>query len=220
MTARLPRRQAGYSARMETGSQPPERTPGGAQPPPASPQAPPPGTPQTPAGQPPAPAYQRPAPIGPGGVPLADYGPRAGAALIDWLIVGVATFVIYLILSAIALSGDAAAIAVGLVSLVAWVGVFAVYYIVTMNRTGENNGQTVGKQVLGIRVVQETGAPMDTGRIVIREVLIRGLLFGAVTFLTLGFGGIIYVLDYLWPLWDDQRRALHDMMAKTRVVKA
>ena len=143
-----------------------------------------------------------------------------GAALIDGLIVGVTTTILYFILSAVALSGDAAAIAAALVSLVAWVGVIAVYYIVTMNRTGENNGQTIGKQVLGIRVVQEDGSPMDTGRIAIREVLIRGVLFGAVSFLTLGFGSIIYLLDVLWPLWDDQRRALHDMMAKTRVVKA
>jgi uncharacterized RDD family membrane protein YckC len=28
------------------------------------------------------------------------------------------------------------------------------------------------------------------------------------------------VLNYLWPTWDEQHRALHDMAAKTRVVAA
>ena len=29
-----------------------------------------------------------------------------------------------------------------------------------------------------------------------------------------------WIVDALWPLWDDERRALHDMLAGTRVVKA
>jgi uncharacterized RDD family membrane protein YckC len=31
---------------------------------------------------------------------------------------------------------------------------------------------------------------------------------------------IPYLLDVLWPLWDDERRAIHDMVVGTRVVEA
>ena len=49
-----------------------------------------------------------------------------------------------------------------------------------------------------------------------REFVIKGLLFG-----TVGgwFLGIPTLLDYLWPLWDDENRCLHDMVAKTHVVR-
>ena len=29
-----------------------------------------------------------------------------------------------------------------------------------------------------------------------------------------------YLLDVLWPLWDDEHRAIHDMVVGTRVVEA
>ena len=29
---------------------------------------------------------------------------------------------------------------------------------------------------------------------------------------------IVFLLDYLWPLWDDKRQALHDKVAATQVV--
>jgi uncharacterized RDD family membrane protein YckC len=43
--------------------------------------------------------------------------------------------------------------------------------------------------------------------------------------LALGIAGSIiplipYLLNYLWPLWDDQNRALHDMIVSTHVVQA
>ena len=160
--------------------------------------------------------------MGPGGVPLADYGPRVGAALIDGLIVGVAGTIIYWVIvgAAGATGSDAAVIVTLFVGWLAYLAVLAAYTIFTMNRPGERNGQTLGKQVVDIRVVKEDGSPMDPGKIAMREVVIRGLLFGGISTITFGFGGIIYLLDVLWPLWDDQRRALHDMMAKTRVVKA
>ena len=43
------------------------------------------------------------------------------------------------------------------------------------------------------------------------------LLFGFV-------GGFFFsiptLVDYLWPLWDDENRCLHDMVVSTHVVKA
>ena len=34
----------------------------------------------------------------------------------------------------------------------------------------------------------------------------------------LGIYFIVFLLDYLWPLWDDKRQALHDKVAATQVV--
>ena len=47
--------------------------------------------------------------------------------------------------------------------------------------------------------------------------MIKQLLFGFV-------GGFFFsiptIVDYLWPLWDDQNRALHDMLRQDHVVSA
>ena len=47
--------------------------------------------------------------------------------------------------------------------------------------------------------------------------MIKYLLFGVVGGF---FLAIPTLLDYLWPLWDEQNRALHDMLASSRVVQA
>jgi uncharacterized RDD family membrane protein YckC len=91
------------------------------------------------------------------------------------------------------------------------------YYPLLLSREGERNGQTLGKQWVGIRVLREEGIPFTYGPAVLRELVIKNLLFGSLG----GFlFGIPTLLNYLWPLWDDQNRALHDMLAKTRVVQA
>ena len=108
-----------------------------------------------------------------------------------------------------------------IVALIAYVGaLFAaalLYAPLLMRREGERNGQTWGKQLLGIRVIRTNGVPMDFTHSAIREALVKGL--------GLGFASSIvpllpYVLDGLWPLWDDEHRAVHDMVVGTRVVEA
>ncbi len=91
------------------------------------------------------------------------------------------------------------------------------YYPLLMMREGGANGQTIGKQAAGIRVVQVSGEPFTYGPAALREFAIKYLLFGVVGGF---FLAIPTLLDYLWPLWDDKNRALHDMLASTRVVQA
>jgi uncharacterized RDD family membrane protein YckC len=40
-----------------------------------------------------------------------------------------------------------------------------------------------------------------------------------VLFVMLVVTGLYLLLDYLWPLWDRENRALHDMIARTHVVR-
>ena len=108
-----------------------------------------------------------------------------------------------------------------IVGLVLWVIVAAavtlLYAPVLMARRGPRNGQTLGKQVLGIRVVPDGGEPMTFWLAALREVVFKGLAVGvASSFLPV----VPWLLDNLWPLWDDENRALHDMAASTHVVRA
>jgi uncharacterized RDD family membrane protein YckC len=192
-------------------------------PPPDGPQAPPP-SPQAPPydplaeGEAPAGGWDEPVASARGweGRPLASWGSRVGATLIDWLILIVPVAVLIALVVLLAFSSDVGAVALGVFSGVAYlVGVF-LYAPVLMMRSGNANGATWGKQIVGIRAVRDAGRPFDFGSALMREFVIKGLLFG-----TVGgwFFGIPTLLDYLWPLWDDENRCLHDMVAKTHVVR-
>jgi len=65
-------------------------------------------------------------------------------------------------------------------------------------------GQTPGKAVLGLAIVQTDGGRLRLGRATLRW-------FGY------WFSGILF-LGYLWILVDDRRQALHDKLARTLVV--
>jgi uncharacterized RDD family membrane protein YckC len=85
-----------------------------------------------------------------------------------------------------------------------------------MGREGERNGQTLGKQICGIRVIKEDGTPVTAGFAVLRDFVVKGLLFGTVGSFFFGIPGL---LNVLWPLWDDRNQALHDKMLSSFVVK-
>lgn len=181
------------------------------------PAAPPPGYG---AGPVPPGAYAPPPAPAPGGpMVLAGWFKRVGAAIIDGLIVGAVVLVLFLPLAAVGLSVDTE---VGAVAFVLTLLLFTLLLFVAsmlyapfwMART---NGQTIGKQVLGIRVVRTNGKRVDFGHAALREVAIKALLFGVGGSLTFGLANL---LDWLWPLWDDENRALHDFLASTRVVEA
>jgi uncharacterized RDD family membrane protein YckC len=217
--------------------QPPDHQPGGAgpPPPPAGPLAPsgPPGGPQAPAAPPPPPGPESPAsyggPVPPGGwqqpipqhqawvgQPLASWGSRAAALLIDWLILLVPVIVLTIIVVALATGSDTGALVTGILGGLAYLVVLFIYAPTLMARGGQNNGQTWGKQMIGIRVVRDNGQAMNFGMAALREIVVKGLLVSiASSIIPL----IPWLLDYLWPLWDDENRALHDMVVSTHVVR-
>jgi uncharacterized RDD family membrane protein YckC len=85
-----------------------------------------------------------------------------------------------------------------------------------MARDGARNGQTWGKQAVGIRVIRNTGEPVSFGFGALREIVVKGFAVGiASSIIPL----IPWLLDVCWPLWDDENRALHDMVVSTHVVE-
>ena len=97
------------------------------------------------------------------------------------------------------------------------------YQPITMARKGEQNGRTWGMQLLGIRVVRESGAAMTYGPALVRQFLVMGLLYGFISgvgnsFTIIG-GTVAIALAYLWPLWDNENRALQDFICSTHVVR-
>ena len=141
----------------------------------------------------------------------AEWVERAGAALIDGLI----RFAVVLMVGvavALATSGDETAITIAL--LVTGWGVMPFYAPLLMARW---DGQTVGHRAVNTRIVRQDGSRLSGGGAVVREVLVKHLLFDlAGAFVTVGVAGLI---NYLWPLWDERNEALHDKMCNTRVVK-
>jgi uncharacterized RDD family membrane protein YckC len=78
------------------------------------------------------------------------------------------------------------------------------------------NGKTLGRMAVGNRVIRASGEPMTFVWAMLREVAVKALLFGFVSSFTFGLASL---LDVLWPLWDDENRALHDFIVDTRTVK-
>ena len=91
--------------------------------------------------------------------------------------------------------------------------VVIIYAPLLLARPGGHNGQTVGKQAMGIRVVRENGQPMTIPSAIVRETLGRQLI-------SLLSYGLYLFPDYLWPLRDSRNQALHDKIARTFVVAA
>ncbi|MEV4420912.1 RDD family protein [Patulibacter sp. NPDC049589] len=88
-----------------------------------------------------------------------------------------------------------------------------VYAPLTMARGGDRNGMTIGKQVMGLRVVRDDGQPMTVADGFGREFLFRSLPSG----LTLGIYGVV---DAVWSFFNPGRKTLHDRFGKTTVVDA
>ena len=136
--------------------------------------------------QPAVPAY---APSGPSG-PRASFGRRFVAALIDGIMLGVVNGILFGVL------GKGAGYGIGTLISLAYFTYFE----------GSGSGQTVGKRVMSIRVIDfSAGGPIGYPRAAIRWVG-RILSF------------VVCLLGYLWMLWDKEKQTWHDKIANTVVV--
>src|SRR5215207_539501 len=209
--------QAPAAPQAPAGSQ----APGAAPPPADGPYAPPraPEGPPSYGGPVPPGGWQQPIPQQPGwyGSPLASWGSRLAAYLLDALILLVPVIVLTIIVVAIAAGSDTGAIVTGVLGFLAYLVVALLYAPLLMAHEGPRNGQTWGKQALGIRVIRDNGEHMTFSWAALREIVVKGLGVGIASSI---IPIIPWFLDFFWPLWDDQNRALHDMVVSTHVVQA
>jgi len=153
---------------------------------------------------------------------VAEYWRRAVALLLDGMIVTLFVLVFFAVVGALVgddgdTSQDSAWLAVLglLIGFVLAYPVAALLYLSTM--MAATNGQTLGRMATGIRVQRADGKPIGFWWAAYREVLMKGIVLGIAATIT---GGIAYLVDFLWPLWDRQNRTLHDVVVDSRVVKA
>jgi len=85
----------------------------------------------------------------------------------------------------------------------AWMGLTTAYFVVFHGM----EGQTIGKWLLGLRVVGSDQAPISY-----RQALLRWLG-------TVGFGILSLGLSFLWILWQREKRGWHDFLARTWVIR-
>jgi uncharacterized RDD family membrane protein YckC len=149
-----------------------------------------------------------------GSVELATWWSRAGAVLLDGLF-AVLPLIVGIVFAATDSRGLQVIGVILMLAGLAWA--YFVYYPVFMGRPGERNGQSIGKQIVGIRVIRDGGEPMNYGWALLRQFVVIVLLFGVLGSI---FFSIPILLDYLWPLWEESNRALHDMIVSTHVVRA
>ena len=153
---------------------------------------------------------------------LSGWWRRVWAQVIDGIVIGLIALVFFLIIGAIVgggfLVGDTTGYIAAVLGFLAWgicILVAALLYAPLM--MAKTNGKTLGRMALGIRVVRANGQAITFGYATLREIVVKWLLFnvvgGSFTF------GLAPLIDDLWPLWDEEHRALHDMVVDSRVIR-
>jgi uncharacterized RDD family membrane protein YckC len=148
---------------------------------------------------------------------LATWLPRVGATILDFLILLPFEIVAIIAIAASSHSGTydpntgvttpATTSGVGLaIAAVAYIGAFG-FQLWQLYRQG-TTGQTIGKRVVGIRVIRESDGQY-TG---FGMAFVRGLAH----FLD----GIACYIGFLWPLWDAKRQTFADKVCGTVVIRS
>lgn len=139
--------------------------------------------------------------LAPGDMEFASFGQRAVAHIIDWFITA-GMMVLGVFLVAAVASAASRAFDDPWIVAYTWLVIAGCLTYKPMLEGG--SGQTWGKRLVGIRVVQaEDGSDIGYGK-----------AFGRAAAHLLDFG-----VGLLLPLWDGQRQTIHDKAAGTIVVK-
>ena len=134
---------------------------------------------------------------------LATWLPRAGGYLIDYLVVGIPGTIGAFLIQPNADGSAGSGIAIGLILYLVTFGLSIWNRWIRQGKTG----QTVGKSVVGLRLVAaDTGQPIGALRCFLRDVC--------------------HILDtlacyvgWLFPLWDEKRQTFADKIMQTYVFK-
>ena len=134
---------------------------------------------------------------------------RFGALILDGLIVGLPSYLIFIVLPMMLVastnpSSDNPAVA--FVPLIGWIPYFLTTPIYEALMTLHKNGQTLGKMALKVRIVRMDGSPVTNGQA-------WGRAFGKML-----LGSCISIFDYVPALFTAEKTTIHDLIASTRVI--
>lgn len=145
----------------------------------------------------------------------ADRGTRLVATILDGIVIAVMVYMPFMVAAImVGAIGRATGIgkdvgplflgigSLGIVGFIAWCWLTIKYV--------RSNGQTIGKKILGIKVVRTDGSPISLGRIF----WLRNVVNGLISIIPL-YG----IIDALF-IFGESRQCVHDKIADTFVVKA
>lgn len=153
-------------------------------------------TPKTPVPAPSTPAPMTAANVSVPSMEYAGFGRRLGANIIDGFIVTLVSLFLGFGLSA---GGMTKGNLSSLVSLLIGAG-YLIFFWATQN------GQTLGKRAMAIRIVKESGDPVDFATAIVRYI---GYMISS----------IVLFLGFIWVIFDSKKQGWHDKIAKTYVIK-
>ncbi len=140
------------------------------------------------------------------GIELAGIGARIAALMIDQFVLGGFMMAIFMVLGVIIAAVRPAPDSMAMPILVfAFYGLFFAGIFCYHALMLQWKGQTLGKMALKIKVVSPEGGPITPGQAWIR-VLVWFFLSGC-------------FIDYIPALFNKEKMAIHDMAARTRVVR-
>ena len=180
---------------------------------PQDPNQQPPGYPAAPPPPPPAPqggwgdaSVPGTAPGYGGPTPYAEWIKRVGGYLVDVAVL-LPAYLVALIGVAIASADNSAVSAIGiLIAAVGYLGAIGVAIWNMIIRQGRT-GWSIGKQVIGIRLIgEQSGQPIGPGLTFVRA-------------LCHVLDSLPCYLGYLWPLWDAKRQTFADKIMSTVVIE-
>jgi len=135
--------------------------------------------------------------------PLAHWGHRVGAYLLDMLIIAGPMYALGFI--DLAGSDDPATAEPGLFFMIGVLYAFGMA-IFQLYREGKT-GQTIGKKVIGISLHREAdGRTLGFGMAFVRK-------------LAHFLDSVACYIGWLWPLWDDKKQTFADKVCSTVVIK-
>lgn len=152
----------------------------------------------------------------------ASWGQRFGAYLIDWLL-GALTGIVVIVGFVMVIAdlredplvpagewpfywADGSAPVAGFMVMLLGMIIPIVFWFYNWPYRQGSTGSTIGKKMMGIRVVgEQTHQPIGFGLTWLREIVHY-------------FDGLLFCLGYLWPLWDTKRQTFADKIMSTVVV--
>jgi uncharacterized RDD family membrane protein YckC len=139
-------------------------------------------------------------------VTVVGFGPRLVATIVDGAMVGFLGFMLAFIIGIIAMfanmiSPEQVNGVLELLTVICLL-VFAVIYYIGFWTTG---GQTMGKTIIGLKVMRTDGTQLSVGRALLRFI---GYIVNAG----------LFSIGFIWGAFDAKRQGWHDKLAGTLVV--